>query len=269
MTFLDDELSIITGPMKTRSRLTTSSTRPDPLRQPEREQEHRARPGPGQDAAAKPPARRGQEYERTRLPMRWRQASLGEAPDLQRHPRRVRSLRLSELRSHLEHRARHEHRLPLLDASIPQLLRWARFKEDVTSAPTYHCLQDQMKRRRTTSFRLALRRYPAKRDAGGLEDVWYEKYQPTGGVETEQLETRRRTSHQESSQGQIELLMTDETRGRYIPCCTSAPCRCEHPGWKPELYPGCAVSLESVGANCGSRITNSQAVTADVHRRRA
>jgi hypothetical protein len=51
-----------------------------------------------------------------------RQARLGNArPDLQRHPRRVRSLRLPELRPHLEHRARHEHRLPLLDAEHPAI----------------------------------------------------------------------------------------------------------------------------------------------------
>jgi len=52
----------------------------------------------------------------------------------------------------------------------------------------------------------------------------YEKYQRTGRVvETDTWRPGGGLPHQESAKGQIELLMTDETEGRYIPCCMSAP----------------------------------------------
>ena len=122
MTFLDDELSIITGPYEDslsiddvidQDLILFVSLNVNKNTEPVR--------ALGKMLLQNLQLVVGKRYERAAPSgCNSRQARLGNArPDLQRHPRRVRSLRLPELRPHLEHRARNEHRLPLLDAEHP------------------------------------------------------------------------------------------------------------------------------------------------------
>jgi hypothetical protein len=141
--------------------------------------------------------------------------------------------------------------------SIPQLLRVGRgFKEDVTSAPNT-TIVFKTQNEETANYFLqasALHRVPRRSvTLEGWKVFGYENYQPTGRVvETEQLETRAADFHIKNlPKGQIELLMTDETEGTiHTLLHVRPPADVSIPGWKPELYPRLRQSrLESVGAN--------------------
>jgi hypothetical protein len=141
--------------------------------------------------------------------------------------------------------------------SIPQLLRVGRgFKEDVTSAPNTTILF-KTQNEETANYFLqasALHRVPRRSvTMEGWRLFGYEKYQPTGRVvETEQLETRAADFHIKNlPKGQVELLMTDETEGTlHTLLHVRAPADVRIPGWQPELYPRLRhPRAQSVGAN--------------------
>jgi hypothetical protein len=141
--------------------------------------------------------------------------------------------------------------------SIPQLLRVGRgFKEDVTSAPNT-TIVFKTQNEETANYFLqasALRRVPRRSvTLEGWRMFGYEKYQPTGRVvETEQLETRALDFHVKNlPKGQVELLMTDETEGTlHTLLHVRPPADVRIPGFNPELYPRLRHSRsQSVGAN--------------------
>ena len=141
--------------------------------------------------------------------------------------------------------------------SIPQLLRVGRgFKEDVTSAPNT-TIVFKTQNEETANYFLqasALHRVPRRSvTLEGWQMFGYEKYQRTGRVvETEQLETRAADFHIKNlPKGQIELLMTDETEGTlHTLLHVRPPADVSIPGWTPKLLPRLRQSrLNSVGAN--------------------
>jgi len=141
--------------------------------------------------------------------------------------------------------------------SIPQLLRVGRgFKEDVTSAPNT-TIVFKTQNEETARYFLqasALQRVP-KRSVSlqGWRMFGYESFEATGKVvETEQLETRAADFHIKNlPKGQVEVLMTDESAGTlHTSLHVRAPADVSIPGFKPELYPRLRHSRgESQGAN--------------------
>ena len=151
--------------------------------------------------------------------------------------------------------------------SIPQLLRVGRgFKEDVTSAPNT-TIVFKTQNEETARYFLqasALQRVPRRSvSLQGWRLFGYEKYEPTGRVvETEQLETRAVDFHIKNlPKGQGEVLMTDETQGTlHTLLHVRPPADVGIPGFKPELYPRLRHSrAHSVGANL--RFKNNELAT--------
>ena len=151
--------------------------------------------------------------------------------------------------------------------SIPQLLRVGRgFKEDVTSAPNT-TIVFKTQNEETARYFLqasALQRVPRRSvSLQGWRLFGYEKYEPTGRVvETEQLETRAVDFHIKNlPKGQVEVLMTDETRGTlHTLLHVRPPADVGIPEFKPELYPRLRHSrAHSVGANL--RFKNNELAT--------
>jgi len=128
--------------------------------------------------------------------------------------------------------------------SIPQLLKVGRgFKEDVTSAPNTTILFKTQNEDTARYFLQASALEPVRKRSVSLEG-WrmfgYERYQPTGRVtETEQLETRATDFHIKNlPKGQVEVLMTDESQGTiHTHLHIRPPSSIWIPGFKPELFP--------------------------------
>jgi hypothetical protein len=141
--------------------------------------------------------------------------------------------------------------------SIPQLLRVGKgFKEDVTSAPNT-TIVFKTQNEETARYFLqasALHRVPRRSvSLRGWRMFGYERFQATGRVvETEQLETRAADFHIKNlPKGQVEVLMTDETEGTLLRSLhVRPPADVSIPGFKPELYPRPRHSRgQSQGAN--------------------
>lgn len=141
--------------------------------------------------------------------------------------------------------------------SIPQLLRVGKgFKEDVTSAPNT-TIVFKTQNEETARYFLqasALHRVPRRSiSLRGWRMFGYERFEATGRVvETEQLETRAADFHIKNlPKGQVEVLMTDETEGTLLRSLhVRPPADVSIPGFKPELYPRLRHSRgQSQGAN--------------------
>jgi hypothetical protein len=141
--------------------------------------------------------------------------------------------------------------------SLPQLMHVGRgFKEDVTSAPnTTMTLRTRDEETARYFLRASAEHTVTRRSLSMYR--WrmfgYEKYQATDrAVESEDRETRALDEHIKNlPKGQMEILMTDDTRGTLHQLLHVRPPQdVAVPQFEPELYPRLRQSLEqSAGAN--------------------
>jgi len=141
--------------------------------------------------------------------------------------------------------------------SLPQLMHVGRgFKEDITSAPNTTMTMLTRDEETAQYFLQASAEHPVKRRSRSLQG-WrifgYENYQETGRVvESETRETRALDEHIKNlPKGQMEILMTDATRGTlHTLLHVRPPADVRVPGFEPELYPRLRQSrADSQGAN--------------------
>jgi len=158
--------------------------------------------------------------------------------------------------------------------SLPQLMQVGRgFKEDVTSAPNTTMALRTRDEETARYFLRASAEHQVTRRSRSVQR-WkvfgYERYQATGrAVESEDRETRALDEHIKNlPKGQMEILMTDDTRGTmHTLLHVRPPADVNIPNFEPELYPRLHHSrAESAGANL--RFKNpSLATTARLPRR--
>jgi Type IV secretory system Conjugative DNA transfer len=141
--------------------------------------------------------------------------------------------------------------------SLPQLMQVGRgFKEDVTSAPNTTMTLRTRDEETTRYFLRASAEHSVTRRSLSMHR-WrmfgYEKYQATDrAVESEDRETRALDEHIKNlPKGQMEILMTDDTRGTLHQLLHVRPPQdVTVPKFEPELYPRLRQSLaDSAGAN--------------------
>jgi len=141
--------------------------------------------------------------------------------------------------------------------SLPQLMHVGRgFKEDITSAPNTTMTMLTRDEETAQYFLQASAEHPVKRRSRSLQG-WrifgYENYQETGRVvESETRETRALDEHIKNlPKGQMEILMTDATRGTlHTLLHVRPPADVRVPAFEPELYPRLRQSrADSEGAN--------------------
>ena len=141
--------------------------------------------------------------------------------------------------------------------SLPQLMQVGRgFKEDVTSAPNTTITMRTREEETAQYFLKASAEHVVTRRSVSVER-WklfaYEKYEATGrGVEREDRETRALDEHIKNlPKGQMEVLMTDDTQGTlHTLLHVRPPSDVRIPNFQPELYPRLRHSrAESAGAN--------------------
>jgi hypothetical protein len=141
--------------------------------------------------------------------------------------------------------------------SLPQLMQVGRgFKEDVTSAPNTTMTLRTRDEETARYFLQASAEHTVTRRSVSMHR-WrmfgYEKYQATDrAVESEDRETRALDEHIKNlPKGQMEILMTDDTRGTLHQLLHVRPPQdVRVPNFEPELYPRLRQSLEqSGGAN--------------------
>jgi hypothetical protein len=141
--------------------------------------------------------------------------------------------------------------------SLPQLMQVGRgFKEDVTSAPNTTMTLRTRDEETARYFLRASAEHTVTRRSVSMHR-WrlfgYEKYQATDrAVESEDRETRALDEHIKNlPKGQMEILMTDDTRGTLHQLLHVRPPQdVAIPNFEPELYPGTRQSREdSRGAN--------------------
>jgi len=151
--------------------------------------------------------------------------------------------------------------------SLPQLMQVGRgFKEDVTSAPNTTMALRTRDEETARYFLRASAEHQVTRRSRSVQR-WkvfgYERYQATGrAVESEDRETRALDEHIKNlPKGQMEILMTDDTRGTlHTLLHVRPPADVSLPNFEPELYPRLHHSrAESVGANL--RFKNSSLPT--------
>lgn len=128
--------------------------------------------------------------------------------------------------------------------SVPQLLRvGCGFKKDVTSAANTVIIFKTHDETRADFFLQASALHPVTkrtRSVRRLEFFGYEKYQATGdATERGDLETRAMDYHIKNlPKGQAELLMTDETQGTlHTTLSVRPPADIHVPGFEPEIFP--------------------------------
>jgi hypothetical protein len=141
--------------------------------------------------------------------------------------------------------------------SLPQLMHVARgFKEDVTSAPNTTMTLRTRDEETVRYFLRASAEHSVTRRSVSMHR-WrlfgYEKYQATDrAVEREDRETRALDEHIKNlPKGQMEILMTDDTRGTLHQLLHVRPPQdVSIPNFEPELYPRMRQSrADSRGAN--------------------
>jgi hypothetical protein len=141
--------------------------------------------------------------------------------------------------------------------SLPQLMQVGRgFKEDVTSAPNTTITLRTRDEETARYFLRASAEHTVTRRSVSMHR-WrlfgYEKYQATGrAVESEDRETRALDEHIKNlPKGQMEILMTDDTRGTLHQLLHVRPAQdVSIPGFEPELYRRIRQSRDqSAGAN--------------------
>jgi Type IV secretory system Conjugative DNA transfer len=141
--------------------------------------------------------------------------------------------------------------------SLPQLMHVGRgFKEDVASAPNTTMTLRTRDEETARYFLRASAEHPVTRRNKSIERwrfLGYEKYEETGrAVDVEARETRALDEHIKNlPKGQMEILMTDDTRGTlHAHLHVRAPEDATVPHFAPELYPRLKQSrATSVGAN--------------------
>ena len=141
--------------------------------------------------------------------------------------------------------------------SLPQLMHVGRgFKEDVTSAPNTTMTLRTRDEETTRYFLRASAEHTVTRRSVSMYRrrlFGYEKYEPTDrAVEREDRETRALDEHIKNlPKGQMEILMTDDTRGTLHQLLHIRPPQdVRIPNFEPELYPRLRESREhSAGAN--------------------
>ena len=141
--------------------------------------------------------------------------------------------------------------------SLPQLMHVGRgFKEDVTSAPNTTMALRTRDEETTRHFLLASAEHTVTRRSVSMYRrrlFGYEKYEPTDrAVEREDRETRALDEHIKNlPKGQMEILMTDDTRGTLHQLLHIRPPQdVRIPNFEPELYRRLRESRErSAGAN--------------------
>lgn len=151
--------------------------------------------------------------------------------------------------------------------SVPQLLRVGRgFKEDVTSAANT-IITFKTHDETTADFFLqasALRPVTKRtRSVRRLKFFGYEKYQATGvATEREDLETRAMDYHIKNlPKGQVELLMTDETQGTlHTTLSIRPPADIRVPGFEPEVFPRLTASRADSRGGAHLRFRNLEFV---------
>src|SRR5215469_15516982 len=141
--------------------------------------------------------------------------------------------------------------------SLPQLMHVGRgFKEDVTSAPNTTMTLRTRDEETVRYFLRASAEHTVTRRSVSMHR-WrlfgYEKYEPTDrAVESEDRETRALDEHIKNlPKGQMEILMTDDTRGTLHQLLHVRPPQdVATPNFAPELYPRMRQSrADSAGAN--------------------
>ena len=141
--------------------------------------------------------------------------------------------------------------------SLPQLMRVGRaFKEEVSSAPNTTITMRTRDEETARYFLRASAEHVVTRRSRTVELrklFGYEKYEDTGrAVESEDRETRALDEHIKNlPKGQMEILMTDDTKGTlHTLLHVRPPGDIQVPGFEPELYPRLRHSRsESIGAN--------------------
>jgi hypothetical protein len=158
--------------------------------------------------------------------------------------------------------------------SLPQLMQVGRgFKEDVTSAPNTTMTLRTRDEETTRYFLRASAEHSVTRRSLSMHR-WrmfgYEKYQATDrAVESEDRETRALDEHIKNlPKGQMEILMTDDTRGTLHQLLHVRPPQdVTVPHFEPELYPRLRQSLaDSAGATL--RFKTPEMDAANRYRRR-
>ena len=141
--------------------------------------------------------------------------------------------------------------------SLPQLMHVGRgFKEDVASAPNTTMTLRTRDEETARYFLRASAEHRVTRRSLSMER-WkffgYERYEETGrAVDIEATETRALDEHIKNlPKGQMEILMTDDTRGTlHAHLHVRPPADIRVPQFKPVLYPRLKQSrMSSVGAN--------------------
>jgi hypothetical protein len=141
--------------------------------------------------------------------------------------------------------------------SLPQLMHVGRgFKEDVTSAPNTTMTLRTRDEETARYFLRASAEHPVTRRNLSMQR-WklfgYEKYEETGrAVDIQDKETRALDEHIKNlPKGQMEILMTDDTQGTlHAHLHVRPPANGQVPHFEPELYPRLRHSrANSVGAN--------------------
>ena len=141
--------------------------------------------------------------------------------------------------------------------SLPQLMRVGRsFKDEVSSAPNTTITMRTRDEETSRYFLRASAEHIVTRRSRTVERwklLGYEKYEDTGrAVESEDRETRAHDEHIKNlPKGQMEILMTDDTKGTlHTLLHVRPPADAQVPGFEPELYPRLRHSrAESIGAN--------------------
>jgi hypothetical protein len=153
--------------------------------------------------------------------------------------------------------------------SLPQLMQVGRgFKEDVTSAPNTTLTLRTRDEETARYFLRASAEHQVTRRSLSMHR-WklfgYEKYQETGrATDSEDRETRALDEHIKNlPKGQMEILMTDDTRGTlHSMLHVRAPADVTIPNFEPALHPRLKHSRdESPGANLRFKSTEAASTT--------
>ncbi|MGH3282732.1 MAG: TraM recognition domain-containing protein, partial [Trebonia sp.] len=158
--------------------------------------------------------------------------------------------------------------------SVPQLLRVGRgFKEDVTSAANTIITFKTHDETTADFFLQASALHPVTKRTRSVRRrkfFGYEKYAATGmGTEREDMETRAMDYHIKNlPKGQIELLMTDESQGTlHTTLSVRPPADIHAPGFTPEVFPRLTASRADSKDGAHLRFKNLE--FANRHARRA
>lgn len=141
--------------------------------------------------------------------------------------------------------------------SLSQLMQVGRgFKEDVASAPNTTMMLQTRDEETARYFLRASAEHCVRRRNVSMElrsFLGYERYQESGrAVDVETTETRALDGHiKNMPKGQMQILMTDESRGTlHAHLHIRPPSDVRVPNFKPELYPRLKQSRQSsIGAN--------------------